>query len=148
MAVRERGGARAARVKPAKSVLLVSNPRLLAAGLQRLLEQLEGTELAIVAADDPRYWAAEISRRAPDAIVIDADDLARERSMVDRILEKHLSSRVVAVNLVRTTVDVQRSGRVLETGVEGLLGWMREVMVEEGGSSGRLSDSDDKRSAA
>lgn len=119
-----------------KSVVLLSNPQLLDAGVQGLLDRLEEAEVSIVAADESGYWAREVKRRAPDVIVLDSKDFARQQEPLESILKEQQTLKVIAVNLDQTAVDTWRENRVLETRLEGLLGWIG-VFMGGGSAEGR-----------
>jgi DNA-binding NarL/FixJ family response regulator len=101
-------------------VVILNNRSLLAAGVQRLLQSVDGLELAIVAADDPRA-AAKLRELAPKVIVLDSGDASLGEGVVTRMLRENPQARVVTLNLNHAGIDVYRMRRVQQTNVDGLL---------------------------
>ena len=100
--------------------MLLSNRSLLVAGVQRLLQGMDGLNLSIVAADDADI-GAKLRRLAPAVVVLDSGDVSLGDGVITRLLEEHPRARVVALNLNRTAIDVYRVQRVLQTDLRGLL---------------------------
>lgn len=105
---------------PNKRVALLSNRSLLAAGVQRLLQSMDGLELTMVAADDPEA-AAQMRRHAPHVIILDTGDASLGPGAITRMLEEHPKARVIALNLDRTGIEVYQMKRVLQSNLDGLL---------------------------
>ncbi|GEM_PF-2272983 len=101
-------------------VAMLSNRSLLSAGVQRLLQGVDGLELTIVAADDPEA-AAKLRELAPKVIVLDSGDASLGEGVVTQMLEEHPRARVVTLNLNHAGIDVYRMRRVHQTNVDGLL---------------------------
>ncbi len=101
-------------------VAMLNSRSLLAAGVQRLLQGVDGLELTIVAADDPEA-AAKLRELAPRVIVLDSGDSSLGEGVVTQMLEEHPRARVVTLNLNHAGIDVYRMRRVQQTSVDGLL---------------------------
>ncbi|MFQ5874115.1 MAG: hypothetical protein ACE5JL_09975 [Dehalococcoidia bacterium] len=104
----------------AKRIVLLSNRSLLAAGVQRLLQDVDGLDLSIVAADQPEA-TAKIKQLDPHVIILDSGDTSLGQRPIAQMLEEHPRAKVVALNLNRDGIDVYRVKRVLRTTLDGLL---------------------------
>lgn len=104
----------------ANRVVLLSNRSLFAAGVQKLLQDVDGLELSVVAAGDPEA-AARIRHLAPSVIVLDSGDTSLGHEAIAQLLEEHPRVWVVALDLNRRGIDVYRMKRVLQTNLDGLL---------------------------
>ncbi len=108
----------------AKRVVLINNRSLLAAGVQKLLQGVDGLELSIEALDDPEL-ARKLRKRDPGVIVLDSGDASIGDGAITQVLKECPKAKVVALNLDRTAIDVYRMQRVLQTDLNGLLGIIR-----------------------
>lgn len=103
---------------------MLTSHSLLAAGIQRLLEEGDGLELSLVAADDAQ-WLARVRQLLPHVIVLDSGDASLGEGAITRLLEEHPKARVVALNLNRTGIEVYQVRRLLHTNAAGLLDAVR-----------------------
>ncbi|MBI2872813.1 MAG: response regulator transcription factor [Chloroflexi bacterium] len=101
-------------------VVLLSSHSLLTSGVQRLLEQVDGVQLSIVAADNPD-WADKVQQSAPHVIVLDSDGPSGGDGVITRVLRQNPSAKVITLDLARKGIDVYRMQRLLQTNLEGLL---------------------------
>lgn len=101
-------------------VVLLTNHSLLAAGLQRLLQAIDGLELCTVRADDPRA-AERIRSLDPQAIVLDSGDISMGDAAITQMLEEYPRAKVVALNLKRPGIEVFEMQRLAQTDLAALL---------------------------
>ncbi|MBI4202104.1 MAG: hypothetical protein HY532_03175 [Chloroflexi bacterium] len=104
---------------PTKRVVLVTNRSILVAGIQRLLEDVDTLELALVPHDVPDLQD-RIQALDPRAIVLDAQGLLDE-AVITQMLERHPLARVVVLGVNRNDIEVYHMQRVLQTDLAGLL---------------------------
>ena len=110
-----------------KRVVLLNSRSLLAAGVQSLLQGIDGLELHTVSADDPQA-TAKIRDLAPGVIVLDSGDVSLGKGVITRMLEEHPKAKVIALSLKREDIGVYRVERVLQTDLSGLLEAIRGNM--------------------
>jgi DNA-binding NarL/FixJ family response regulator len=104
----------------ARRVVLLNSRSLLAAGVQSLLQEIDGLEVYTVSADDPQA-TAKIRQLAPGAIVLDSGDVSLDKGVITRMLEDHPKAEVIALSLSRADIEVYRIERLLQTDLCGLL---------------------------
>lgn len=107
-------------VVKARRVVLLSNRSLLAAAVQTLLLGLDGVELHTVSVDDPKALFT-LQSLAPHVIILDSGDASLGEGIITRMLKEHSRTRVIAVNLDQTGIEVYRVRRTVETDLDGLL---------------------------
>ncbi|MBI2166239.1 MAG: hypothetical protein HYU29_07565 [Chloroflexi bacterium] len=103
-----------------KRVVLLTNHSLLASGVERLLQAVNGMNLSIVSVRDPEALPG-LKRLAPEVIVVDSGDSSIAQGLITEMLREHPRARVVALNLDRKGIEVYRMRRVLQTDLSGLL---------------------------
>lgn len=102
-----------------KRIVLLSNGSVLAAGVERLLQNIDRVEFSTVPGEDPEA-VVTIKRLAPTAIVLDSGD-ALSKASITRLLEGIPKVRVIALRADQKGIEVYRMSRVWETNLEGLL---------------------------
>jgi DNA-binding NarL/FixJ family response regulator len=108
----------------AKRVVLLSNRSLLAAGVQRMLEELEGLDLCVVSVGDPEA-PGRVRAVAPSVIVVDSGDASLGHGVITRMLEENPRAKVIALNLRRADMEVYKIKRVQHADLEGLVDAIR-----------------------
>lgn len=105
---------------PARRVVLLSNRSILASGIQRLLEDVEGILFSVMETRDPE-WPVKLGQEKPRAIILDSGDASLGEGVITHLLEEHPRAKIIALNLNHTGMDVYRMKRVVPTDLEGLL---------------------------
>ena len=105
-------------------VVLLSNRSLMTASIQKLLQDAEGFELSIVAADDPEA-TAKIKQQNPRAIIIDSDDTSLGEGVITRLLEEHSKVKVIALSWHHVGIKVYQMKHLMRTNPDGLLETIR-----------------------
>lgn len=117
---------------------MLTNHSLLAAGLQRLLQAIDGIELCTVLADDPQA-AERIRSLDPQAIVLDSGDISMGEATITQMLEEHPRARVVALNLKRSGIEVFEMQRLAPTDLTALLEAIQSKGSPASGGHGRTA---------
>ncbi len=129
----------------AQRVVLLSNSSLLAAGVEKLLQDVEGLELSIVAMGDPEAMA-KVSEFAPKAIVLDSGDPSMGEGVITRILHEHPMATVVALDLSQSSIDVYGVKRVPQASLAGLLeALQRRGVLDQGMDRRRPEDGTEEK---
>ncbi|MBI2304300.1 MAG: hypothetical protein HYU86_06080 [Chloroflexi bacterium] len=114
-----------------KRVVLLTNRSVLVAGVQRLLQGVSDLELTIMADGDPEA-VTKLGALAPQVIVLDSGDTSLGEGVITRMLTENPKSKVIALNLNRTGIEVYRVRRVQHTGFDGLLEAIRGKTISAG----------------
>lgn len=85
---------------PTKRIVLLSNRSILVAGIRRLLEKVDGLELAVVPGDDPEA-NKRIRQLAPQAILLDCEKGLPDQALVTQMLAEHPKARVIVLGVSR-----------------------------------------------
>lgn len=107
-------------MQEARQVVLLKSGSLVAAGVHRLLQGVDGVELHVVTADDPEA-SAKIRDLAPGVIVLDSGDLCLREGVIPRFLGEHPNAEVIALSQNHSDIEVYRIERSLHTDLPGLL---------------------------
>lgn len=103
-----------------RQAALLNNHSLLAAGVQSLLQDVEGLELSVVSTRDPDA-NQKLLQLAPEVIVLDSGDASLGEGGIARLASEHPGARIVSLNLRRTGIEIHQVHRIVEANLDGLL---------------------------
>jgi len=116
-------------------VVLLTNRSLLGEGVRRLLQDVKGLELVVVAGDDSDV-KVKIRHVAPHVIILDSGDASLGDGAITRMLSAYPRAKVIALDLHHTDIEVYRLQRFQQASLNRLLEAIRGK--ETSGRTGRL----------
>ena len=104
----------------ARRIVLLTNRSLLGSALERLLKDMNGLEFVTVAGDDPNA-DNRIKEASPHVIMLDSGDPSLGELAITRMLSNYPYTKVIALNLNHTSIDVYERRRSRMASLDGLL---------------------------